>query len=714
MSRRFDFLMVTGWSNALGPALAASLPAWIAEHEAAGDSDADRFLAELLSSGRIDGAAFRRALLVRGVPAVDAEQGTAPKGATVHGSFALLGEIGRGGQGTVFVARDLVLGRKVAFKVEAALPTAVMDQARFVREAQITAQLEHPNIVPVHELLRLHSGQRAYAMKVIEGRTLAELTRAAKARHEAPGGVDEPRELTERLDFFLRVCDAVGYAHSRGVVHRDLKLQNVMIGPHREVYVMDWGVARLLEGGGNDAPSKALAEGSPAETPSSNAIGTPKYMSPEQARGEVVGPASDQYSLGLMLQELVTLRPAPVAAPIPDLALFHATQAARAPMVHFASGVRVSRELVAIVDRSTARNAADRYPTVDALAADVRAFLRGDELRALPDDFVRRWTRGLVRHRELLVRAVLVSAIVVVVAFSATFIGALGQVNRAQVWELQSRAALTDAERSADAIELLLSHYGQVAEAVAAAVTILLAHGTPRDDDGAFPELRLAPVYGEPVTFAAASLLRPPSAPSTWAPPGLAHLGALEEDLRRALIRSGTDGDVYLNDDASWALLAERGVPVRRVNVVLDDGTYLSYPGTAATIEPKDHHLEAWYEAAAEKRFLHWRVQKSGSDVSIVTVSRSIFASEGADFNGVVSLEVWLPATLVASSLFASAWLLGPDGDVIVASGGRSLDPRLPGEISYESPWVGMDAGERRCASAPLRQVGWVYVGCAD
>ena len=285
--------------------------------------------------------------------------------------------------------------------------------------------------MPVHELLRLENGQRAYAMKVIEGRTLAEVVMAAWLRHQQRGRVNEPRELAERLEYFLKVCDAVGYAHARGVVHRDLKPDNVMIGPHREVYVMDWGVARLLDG---DGPEPA-PQGSP-DTQRGEAVGTPMYMSPEQARGEAVGPASDQYALGVMLQELVTLQPA-VRAPHADLALYHAGRAMRAPMLHLRAGVRVSPDLVAIVDRATAPDPAGRYADVEVLAEEVRSYLRGDEIRALPDGWVRRWSRSFVRHRE-------------------------GQ-------------------------------YGQLAEAISAAATILLAVGSSPGDGPGPPALRFAP-----------------------------------------------------------------------------------------------------------------------------------------------------------------------------------------------------------------------------
>ena len=209
-------------------------------------------------------------------------------------------------------------------------------------------------------------------------------------------------------------------------------------------------------------------------------------------------------------------------------------------------------------------------------------------------------------------------------------------------------------------------------------------------------------------------MVRPTWAPPTWAPIGAARLAALSPDLRRALIRSGTDGDVFLDDDETWALLAEQGVPLRTIHLVLNDGTHFAFPGTATQLQPRDPHTEAWYHAAAGKRFLHWRVQEPGAEVADVTVSRSIFGTDDADFEGVVALVVRLPANLLAAPSFPKAWLLGPEGGLILAYGGQRLDPVVLGRIAPESSWVGTDGDGHLCASAPLPQIGWTYVGCMD
>ena len=155
--------------------------------------------------------------------------------------YEAIEKIGQGGMGSVFRARDRELDRDVALKVLTAWPENNEARNRMVAEARITARLEHPGIVPVHDAGVLPDGRFYYAMKLIRGNRLDEQ-------------VGPTTGLTERLDLFLRVCDAVAFAHAHGIVHRDLKPQNIMVGPFGEVLVMDWGVAKPL---GASTPSTA-------------------------------------------------------------------------------------------------------------------------------------------------------------------------------------------------------------------------------------------------------------------------------------------------------------------------------------------------------------------------------------------------------------------------------------------------------------------------
>jgi len=208
------------------------------------------------------------------------------------------GLIGIGGMGEVRRVYDPRLGRTAALKVlRAVLAHDGAQRARFVAEAQILAQLQHPGVVPVFERGELEDGRPWFVMKEVTGRSLREV-------------MEEGLELRRAVDLWRRVSDAIAYAHTRGVVHRDLKPDNVMVGPFGEVLVLDWGLARLVGDTEADAPSTVRDAGAHA-TRAGTVTGTPSYMAPEQAAGELdrLGPATDVYALGATLYEMLAGRP---------------------------------------------------------------------------------------------------------------------------------------------------------------------------------------------------------------------------------------------------------------------------------------------------------------------------------------------------------------------------------------------------------------------
>ena len=208
--------------------------------------------------------------------------------------YRILGELGRGGMGRVFLAYDQDLGRNVALKMMRA-PSAAGSR-RFLDEARVMAQLDHPNIVPVHEVGLTDGDRLYYTMRVVQGRTFA-----AVLDERRGSSADRPeRSLARLAQIFLQIGQGVAFAHAKGVVHGDLKPSNVMIGPHGEVFVLDWGLSRIV----------AESLPSPERERSRREIaGTPRYMAPEQARGEEVDPRTDVYALGAVLYEMLTLRP---------------------------------------------------------------------------------------------------------------------------------------------------------------------------------------------------------------------------------------------------------------------------------------------------------------------------------------------------------------------------------------------------------------------
>ncbi len=300
------------------------------------------------------------------------------------------GHLGQGGMGTVDAVWDADLMRHLAVK---RLRPELREDARMVRqflwEARVTAHLDHPNVVPIHDLALGDGGSLFFTMKRARGRTLE--TCIADAKPESDG---EPFSLPRRLRTFVQICHAISFAHARGVLHRDLKPANVMIGEHGEVLVMDWGLAVPLPGERGDA-LRALR---PAGEDSFGSSGTPLYMSPEQACGTPLDERSDVYALGVMLYELASLSRPYDATTLPQL-LARITAGEVKPL---ASVPGVSPSLVAVVARAMSLDPAARYPNVEALREDVDHVLDGHTPEAESASMVQRATRVyLSRDRGL-------------------------------------------------------------------------------------------------------------------------------------------------------------------------------------------------------------------------------------------------------------------------------------------------------------------------
>jgi len=242
--------------------------------------------------------------------AVDGDEPELPIVDPVH--YAVAGEHARGGLGRILRARDRRLGRPVALK-----ELLVDDHGaatRFVREAMLTARLQHPSIVPVHEAGRWPDGKPFYAMKLVAGRSLADVIRAART-------FDERLAL---LPIAIAVCEAVAYAHSQRIIHRDLKPANVLVGEYGETVVVDWGLAKDLSHASQspDLPSDASSledsadVGPDGATVAGAVIGTPAYMAPEQAAGQPADERSDVYALGALLYAMLAGAP-PFASATP-------------------------------------------------------------------------------------------------------------------------------------------------------------------------------------------------------------------------------------------------------------------------------------------------------------------------------------------------------------------------------------------------------------
>lgn len=278
-------------------------------------------------------------------------------------------EISRGGMGAVHSVNERALKRTVACKT---LLPHLVDEPQFIdlflREARTMARLEHPHIVPVHDLGVSPEGVY-FTMKLVEGRTLADWI-----AEQPKDGSELWRDLHDMLDVVIKVCDALSFAHGKGVLHCDIKPSNVMVGTHGQVYLMDWGIAQTMA---EASVARASAEPRDAHAPMMvSVLGTPSYMAPEQAVGAPLDQRADVFAVGALLYH-VLCGCAPYTGPSVQSVMLQAMVGNPTPPLEVRPAIPPT--LAAIVTKAMVRDLDERYPTVDALRADLVRFVRGEE-----------------------------------------------------------------------------------------------------------------------------------------------------------------------------------------------------------------------------------------------------------------------------------------------------------------------------------------------
>lgn len=513
--------------------------------------------------------------------------------------YQVLRLLAEGGQARVSLAVDRCLGRQVAVKSmrqELLKNTAARDD--FLAESRVTASLDHPSIVPVYSLNSDPDGGLHLAMKLMTGKTLKQYLADTVEKYRKDGVVhfDEAAALTYRLEIFLKVCDALAYVHDHKVIHCDLKPENIMIGHYHETYIMDWGIARSV----SEAPADKH-----------QTMGTPRYTSPENLLGQPCDTRSDIYTMGVILYELATLSPA-----FPDTDLTRVIHQVRrgniAPLVH-RFGTPIHRDLAAIIRKTTALDPARRYRHISELAADIRHFIRREEVSANPDGVWGKMARFTYRHRRVvLLLAALGFVGSITVALLGTWWNIMNNAVAEQRRDLAITRAVLGARRTALAISDQFIRLEHLLELVEAETLLLLQHrmvpesadGTmvPMDDKGKLPDAYQT-VYAPYQSSLSCAGFRSMKTDPVEVQQQLLKIQPLFPRLRATLLNGPVPGDPMAPpDDPAYRtmLVKQDRMPVRSVLVALADGLQVIYPASTGH-ESYDGRTRPWYQAGMQQ-----------------------------------------------------------------------------------------------------------------
>lgn len=503
-------------------------------------------------------------------------------------SFKKEETIAAGGQGILSRGMDITLKRQVAIKsLRPEFCGNAKQRHSFIAEARVTAQLEHPSIVPVYSLHSEQDNGLSVTMKMIRGRTLQSYLNRIKILYKRHGiaSYDEKKALRARLEIFLKICDALEYAHSRNVMHCDLKPENIMIGEYHEAYLMDWGISHPIKGGKYDPKNWVRHE---------KVLGTPRFLSPETLRGEYCDERADIYAMGLILYEIVTLNEAFTGKNAEEI-IENVRQYRMNPVRH-CFRYAIDPDLKAIILKAAAYDANDRYFSIKAFAGDIRKFLRSEEVSARPDNFVRKIFRFcIMRHGKAMVITALLCLLAAVASVASQLLDTIQSERR----ETQRRAVIgqtfIDGLVTSYNFENEISNLENTLDGCAQAFIYLLdkkIHITPSatETGAAFPikeyeknppsSFRYHTKYGCELDFDHIGYLIQKDADMS----NFSHrLKAASELLKgcRDIMLGSTFGNRLTrhNREELMKNLMENGVPVSLTYFAFKDGIYFCYPG---------------------------------------------------------------------------------------------------------------------------------------
>jgi eukaryotic-like serine/threonine-protein kinase len=673
--------------------------------------------------------------------------------------FTILESIDQGGMGEILIAKDNELGRTVAFKkIHPHVAKVPSYLGRFFMEAQVTAQLQHPNIVPVYEM-KVDGNNAGYAMKLIQGKTLQDLITESQQQFDEKGKLDEHHNLPARLEHFLKVCNAMHYAHRKGVIHRDLKPLNIMVGPYHEVYVMDWGIAKIISVDDevfDDLTEKVGSSGDDDtdETKVGQLLGTPAYMSPEQASGknDTIDHRSDLFSLGLILFELVTLRRAYLADD--QYKVIEKAELAKLAMPEpYARHQNIPKQLISIVRKATRLDPDDRYATVEDFADDIRRYMRGAAISARRDTLVQKLMRWMNRHRLAALNIVVYTILLSLVVVSWSFYQQQKARIEAQLQFQRMSQFISAVSKQAQNIDTQFLKYEGIIQGVSASAVTLLERGQPdssrfydykdfADPKLAPPDLAESPVYGFPISVGWHAYKLAPGVEYEQVEDLVRIINPLRHTFKRMILKSHHTAVAVDDHKTASRVIKDEGLPLVWTYVGLEEGIFAEYPGKSGYPPDYDHRKRPWYLSSLKNEGACWMppyIDVGGRGV-LLPCTNKLFDKSGK-FLGVSAVEMTLE--FIRHELMfmpdiqgiENTYLLNDQAEIIVDSSETSdtyergtlinsmdnlktythkgvVNNILQGKNGYISY---LEHGkEKLLAYYKLNSIGWYYLAIAD
>ena len=514
--------------------------------------------------------------------------------------FEIERKLAKGGRYEVSIGEDIGLERQVA--VYSLRDEKLMDpdeRDSFIAEAEISAQLDHPSVLPVYSINRDYRGGLHSAVKLTDGTDLRKYLERITSHYRSAGfhKSEEAASLSFRLELILGISDGLVYAHSRNVVHANLHPQNILIGEYHEVYIKGWGYARFLTAQGETAPTKRK----PPE------ITDPRFVAPELISGADPSIRSDVYSLGMLLYELVTLHPPFPDAPAPEI-LEHIGNGIRPTIEHrFGGAGAIDPDMRAIIQKAIDPDPEKRYSSVQELAEDIRRFLHSDEVSVRRISLSKRFAKLIRAHhrRMFFFFLTLICLLGALVAYNI-----FNEVRLAQISYLDDHVlgkAQSACRKTAHQFNLQAEKFNAMLESVKFETEFLLSHHMETNDNNGAEYLaspddeavagtagihtEYSPSYGDSVSFRKIETGRA----NDLKDPDFTRLGLLQPTLFRYMLQAPLNaGASRESTDKQIHSLTQNLSPIYRFEILLADGAALLYPYTVKSESASAHEAE-WY-----------------------------------------------------------------------------------------------------------------------